>query len=88
MLDHRNTTDHSSPSTPALLTVRETAERLSISLSSTYDLIRSGRLPHYRIGGAIRLTAADLDRFLAGCRCEQPALTVKPPRPRLKHIKL
>jgi excisionase family DNA binding protein len=70
-------------------TVRETSQRLALSVSSTYELIRSGSLPHYRIGGAIRIADADIERFLAGCRRErQPVQVVRKLRPRLKHIKL
>ena len=56
----------------AMLTVRETAKRLTISLSSAYDLIHSGELPHYRIGGAIRISEADFQDFLAAARLEKP----------------
>lgn len=49
-----------------------------------------GGLPHYRIGGAIRITQADLEAFLAGCRRERDGDDLPTPRPRLKlkHIKL
>jgi excisionase family DNA binding protein len=80
------------PEHDELLTVRQTAQRLTISLASTYQLIRSGTLPHYRIGGAIRVTDSDIERFLAGCRRGQPAqvLVVPEPqrRPQLRHITL
>ena len=71
-----------------MLTVRETACRLAISLSSTYGLIQGGKLPHYRIGGAIRIAASDIETFLAGCRQEQPDQVVRTLKPRLRHIKL
>lgn len=77
---------------PELLTVRTTARRLTISLAATYELIRSGKLPYYRIGGAIRVAVADLDRFLAGCRSVPPesrrAVPTAPRRKPLKHINL
>lgn len=40
-----------------LLTVQETAARLSISRRTVYDLIASGRMPAFRVGGQIRLSA-------------------------------
>jgi len=73
---------------PAMLTVREASRRLTISLTSTYQLIRSGKLPHYRIGAAIRISDTDIATFLAQCRREPVAVIAPPPRPRLKHIKL
>ena len=80
--------DPPSPLAREMLTVRETAHRLAISLSSTYGLIQGGKLPHYRIGGAIRIAASDIEVFLAGCRQEKTAQVMRPPKPRLKHIKL
>ena len=73
---------------PMMITVREASRRLTISLTSTYQLIRSGKLPHYRIGAAIRIADADIAAFLARCRREQVTVRMPPPRPRLKHIKL
>lgn len=83
-------TDHAPTAPSPMLTVRQTAARLSLSLTKTYELLRGGKLPHYRIGGAIRIAEADLDSFLSSCRREQEEVTPSPPRPRLKlkHIKL
>lgn len=39
-----------------LLTVTETAARLSVSRRTVYDLIASGRMPAFRVGGQIRLS--------------------------------
>lgn len=77
-----------SPIASTLFTVRETALRLGVSLSSTYALLQAGKLPHFRIGGAIRIAASDIETFLAGCRSVQPDQIVRPTRPRLRHIKL
>jgi excisionase family DNA binding protein len=75
-----------------LLKVRDTAERLNVSESCVYQLIEAGKLPCHRIGngrGAIRISEADLNDYLASCReartGEKPG---KAPRPRLKHLKL
>ncbi len=48
---------------PEFLTVKEAAERLSVSARTVYDLVRSGRLHAQRLGngrGAIRIAPADL----------------------------
>lgn len=41
------------------------AERFQISLSSIYKLIKSGGLPHIRLGKVYRIPATDLQRYLA-----------------------
>ncbi|NUQ63161.1 MAG: helix-turn-helix domain-containing protein [Pirellulales bacterium] len=38
-----------------MLRVVQVAERLNCSVSTVYALIERGNLPHYRIGGAIRV---------------------------------
>ena len=47
-----------------LLTVKETANSLKLSLSMVYRLISSGKLPSYAIGGCIRVNETDLEKFL------------------------
>ena len=47
-----------------LLTAKETASNLKISLSMVYRLISSGELPSYAIGGCIRVSETDLVQFL------------------------
>lgn len=41
------------------------AERFQVSLSSIYKLLRSGGLPHIRLGKIYRIPATDLGRYLA-----------------------
>jgi len=56
------------------LTIGQAAERLNISRRTVYDLCRSGKLPHYRIGigrGTIRIAADDIAAFLEACRVGQ-----------------
>ena len=74
-----------------LLTVREVAGVLKVSRSLVYLLIESRKLACHRIGngrGSIRVRRCDLDRFLEQCRieCDQPS--VRPPQPRLNHLRL
>lgn len=48
------------------LTVKAVAERLSVGVSTVYDLCRSGILPSFRVGcgrGTIRITPTALDRY-------------------------
>lgn len=74
-----------------LLTVREVAEILRVSPSLVYQLVEANKLACHRIGnrnGAIRISPADLDEYLARCRNEPQDKTPKPARPRLKHLKL
>ena len=69
-----------------VLTVKETAECLKLSVGCVYQLLAERRLPHLRIGcgrGAIRIREEDLIAFLDGCRVEQHPLDLA-----LKHIRM
>jgi len=50
--------------TPAVLTVKETAELLRVSLPTVYSQLRSGELPSVRIGVQLRVPRAALLRFI------------------------
>jgi excisionase family DNA binding protein len=53
---------------PELLTVKQAADTLAVSIRTIYDLCDSGRLPCQRIGlgrGTIRIRPSDLERCLA-----------------------
>jgi excisionase family DNA binding protein len=77
-----------------LLTVRQVAERLSISLSATYQIIESKKLMHHRIGvgrGAIRVSEADLMAYHESCRCGPSKQELKPVKVNLgplRHLRL
>lgn len=47
-----------------LMTVAEAATELRISRDGCYDLVRRGKLPHVRIGRAIRIPRAQLARWV------------------------
>ena len=64
---------------PALLTVRQAAEMLTVSTRTVYNLINGGKLPHYRIAKAIRVAAADVEDYLADCRITCPAVVAPLP---------
>lgn len=53
------------PALPSLISVREFAERLSISSKTVRRLIDSGQIPIHRIGGQIRIAETDAARFVA-----------------------
>lgn len=55
-----------------MLTAKETASNLKISLSMVYRLISTGELPSYAIGGCLRVSEADLMQFLDTKR-QEPA---------------
>ena len=59
--------DQSAPPEPALLTVKEAAERLGVSGRAVYDLVGRGLLACKRIGtgrGTIRIAQQDLESHL------------------------
>jgi excisionase family DNA binding protein len=52
-----------------LLTAREVADLLRLPVSTVYELARTERLPHLRIGRAMRFSREDLEEYLADvCR--------------------
>ena len=69
--DHLETAmnDITVPLDHRLLTAEEVAELLRLPVSTIYDLARTGRLPHLRIGRALRFSQSDLEAHLAeSCR--------------------
>lgn len=48
-----------------LLTVREAARRLAVSVPTVRRLLRDGKIPHVRPSpGVVRVKAADLDAYI------------------------
>lgn len=47
-----------------LFRIADAAERLSISRAYLYEQIAAGRINVVRIGGAVRVPAAELERFV------------------------
>lgn len=56
----------------SMLTVQQVAKRLNVSARLVYKLAASGALKVYRIGGAIRVTAAQLAEYLKRCEISKP----------------
>ena|ERR1700722_8358625 len=77
----------------AMLTPRQAAERMGVSLSLVYSWVESRQLAHYRAGangrrGKILIGEADLAAFMEGLKVppapEQKRQTPPAPKPRLK----
>lgn len=74
-----------------LLTVKEVAARLRLSLAETYKLVQSQAIVHFRVGpgkGAIRIAPDALDAFLEKRRVGEAPVrratkTITPP---LRHV--
>jgi excisionase family DNA binding protein len=49
----------------AVLDVKETAAYFGITSRQVYRLVRSGELPHTRVGLSLRFRIEDLDRYLS-----------------------
>ncbi len=66
--------DLSVPLDDRLLTAEDVAELLRLPGSTVYDLARTGRLPHLRIGRSLRFSRHDLEEQLAErCRARVAA---------------
>lgn len=55
--------EHTETSATVLLTVGAACARLSIGRSKLYELFNAGAIKRRSIGRAVRVLAADLDRF-------------------------
>jgi excisionase family DNA binding protein len=51
-----------------LMTVPEAADYLRLGRSTIYNLMEQGKVPRYKMGGAVRLSKNDLDTFRESCR--------------------
>lgn len=59
---------------PKLLTERDTAERIGISLSTLQRLRKTGRIECLRIGRRVKYTEHQILDYLEACKCrEKPA---------------
>lgn len=53
-----------------LLSVREAAERLGVSVTTMRRLQQRREIPHFKISGNVRFDPADLDAYVAASRVE------------------
>jgi excisionase family DNA binding protein len=71
--------------------VKEAAERLEVSADTVYDLVKSGKLRHYRLGvgrGTIRISEEHLAEYLAGAESRPATAPIVRARPvKLRHFR-
>jgi len=63
------------------MTVRDVAEIYNVTPAAVYNWLKAGLLPHYRFGGAIRLTKTHLREYEEKCTIaskETAPVTTKP----------
>lgn len=72
------------------MTVAEAAKKIGISSSKLYQLAAARVISHYRVGGKILFSEADVDAYLASCRVGAATPVVAAPRVhlKLKHLTL
>jgi putative molybdopterin biosynthesis protein len=46
------------------LTVPEVAKMLRMSRQTIYNMVKSGDIPHFRVGNKVRFNRADLDALM------------------------
>ncbi len=70
------------------MTVAQAAQRIGISASKVYQLVASRQIGHYRIGGKIVFSEADIATYLENCRVGPVSPASPSPRMRvkLKHL--
>ena len=73
-----------------LLTIKQTAKQLACSEANVYALVGAGDLPFIRVGKrkGLRIDSRDLEEFIQSRKAQYQQARPKPPRPRLKHIKI
>ena len=77
--------------TSSLLTAQNAANRLQVGRTTLYELLRSHKLAHHRVGtgrGSIRIRQEDLERYLDSCRVTDEERTRSAAPLKLKHLRL
>ena len=70
--------ENSTPET-TLLSIRDTAKRLSISEKTLFNLTKAGRLKAVRIGPrCVRYSLADIQAFIDRCKGVEPIGDIAP----------
>ena len=72
------------------MTVAEAARKIGVSASKLYQLVAARAIAHYKIGGKIVFSDADVDAFLTTCRIgvATPKAAPRCARLKLKHLNL
>ena len=55
---------------PILLTIRETAATLRVSVATIERMLRRGDLPYVKMNRATRILRDDVEAYIAACRIE------------------
>jgi len=72
------------------LSVKDVATWLGVAEQTVRNLAQRGEIVRYMIAGMYRFTEQDVRDFMARCRYEEQEgeAVPRPPRPKLKHLKL
>jgi putative molybdopterin biosynthesis protein len=46
------------------MTVEEVAKLLRVSRQTIYNMIRAGKIPHFRVGNKVRFNRADIEAMM------------------------
>lgn len=46
------------------MTVEEVAKLLRVSRQTIYNMIRAGKIPHFRVGNKVRFSRADIEAMM------------------------
>ncbi len=68
---HEHSQRREVPRKPRLLSVREAAEYLTLSVSTLYGWVYQRRISFIKVGRALRFDIADLDRFIEANRVRE-----------------
>lgn len=68
---HKQSQRREVPRKPRLLSVREAAEYLTLSVSTLYGWVYQRRISFIKVGRALRFDIADLDRFIEANRVRE-----------------
>ena len=58
------------PTPTILLTIRETAATLRVSVATIERMLRRGDLPHVKMNRATRILRSDVEAYIAACRID------------------
>ena len=53
-----------------LIDVKKAARRLGLAPKTLYEMVRTRKVPYFKIGRAVRFDPRDLEKFKRGCRVE------------------
>lgn len=72
--------------TGPLLTTKDVRKLLKCSQGTVYNLIRSGKLPHLKVGALYRFTHEQIQEYLDSCHSAGPPPTRDPEPPQLLDV--